>query len=69
MAQDRPKVDTEYPNREAAKEKPRQGEDRPGFDLGGSEEEQPSGPTTGNTIPGGPKNGPVPGQPKDGARR
>jgi hypothetical protein len=69
MSSQQPKVPTERPDRGEAERKPPQGKDRPGFDLGGKNEVLPSGPTSGTTIPGGPREGPVPGQPKDGARR
>ncbi len=49
-----PKVKTEHPDPMAAGRKPEGGEDRPGFDLGGSSEEgRTGGPKT--TIPGGPR--------------
>lgn len=57
-----PKVPTERPDRAAATREPGPGaKDRPGFDLGGSIDDDPDAPTTGNVIPGGPKRGPVPG--------
>ena len=52
-----PKVPTERPNREAASRDPEGGQDRPGFDLGGASEDEPSGPK--NTIPGGPRSSPA----------
>lgn len=56
-----PKVKTERPDPKAAKQPPKPGaKDRPGFDLGGSGEDQPSGPTGSNVVPGGPKDRPAP---------
>jgi hypothetical protein len=60
-----PKVKTEHPDPKAAGRKPEGGEDRPGFDLGGSSEEGRKGPT--NTIPGGPLTSPSGGVASGGA--
>ena len=50
-----PKVPTERPDPAAAARKPRSGaEDRPGFDLGGSDETDATGVGSA-TVPGGPK--------------
>lgn len=58
----KPKVPHERPDPDAASREPGPGaKDRPGFDLGGSVDDNPDKPTTGNVIPGGPKRGPVPG--------
>ena len=58
----RPNVKAEHPDPEAAARNPQDGEDRPGFDLGGaSEEGRKGGPK--NTIPGGPRGGAVPDAP------
>jgi len=57
-----PKVPTERPDPKAAERRPDpDARDRPGFDLGGATEEQPSGPTAGNVRPRGPADDPAPG--------
>jgi hypothetical protein len=59
-----PRVPTEHPDPEAAGRKPEKGEDRPGFDLGGSSEEGRLGPT--ETRPGGPQGSPEIGSTRGG---
>jgi len=59
--QEQPRVPTERPDPKAASRDPQPGaKDRPGFDLGGTAEDNKS--TVGsNVIPGGPKSDPAPG--------
>ena len=60
-----PKVPTEYPDPQAAAEGSAGGEDRPGFDLGGSTPDGRKGPV--NTMPGGPPTPPAGGTSGDSA--
>ena len=55
-----PKVPTERPDPAVADSGPEaSAQDRPGFDLGGSTQQED--PTTGTTIPGGPRTDPARG--------